>query len=98
MSFYKPKDPCSNPVPPSSGTSISVRPVEPWEGPMIGRPCKITYKDETTNMGRFIAFTTDFMELQDGIGQYPVAIVELEDGAVQVVYAEQIQFMDRRWK
>lgn len=47
-------------------------------------------------MGRFIAFATDFMELQDGIGQYPVAIVELEDGIVQVVYVEQIQFMDRR--
>lgn len=95
MSFYKPEDLSANPLLPSSGTSV-LRPVEPWEIPMRGRPCKITYKDETTSMGRFIAFATDFMELQDGIGQYPVAIVELEDGTVQVVYVEQIQFMDRR--
>jgi len=80
---------------PERGSSV-LRPVEPWEIPMRGRPCKITYKDETTSMGRFIAFATDFMELQDGIGQYPVAIVELEDGTVQVVYVEQVQFMDRR--
>ena len=97
MIFYKPEDLCADPLLPSCGMSV-LRPVEPWEIPMRGRPCKITYKDEGFAMGRFIAFTTDFMELQDGIGQYPVAIVELEDGTVQVVYAEQIQFTDRKEK
>lgn len=95
MSFYKPEDLCANPLLPSNSTSV-LRPVEPWEIPMRGRPCKITYMDESFEMGRFIAFATDFLELQDGIGQYPVAIVELEDGTVQVVYVEQIQFMDRK--
>lgn len=69
-----------------------------WEDAMRGRPCKITFRDESTMMGRFLSFSTDFEELRDGIGQMPVALVELDNGEVKVVYAEQIQFMDRRWK
>lgn len=97
MSFYKPEDLSANPLLPSSGTSV-LRPVEPWEIPMCGRPCKITFRDESTMMGRFLSFSTDFEKLRDGIGQMPVALVELDNGEVKVVYAEQIQFMDRRWK
>lgn len=71
---------------------------EPRADGMRGRPCKITFRDESTMMGRFLSFSTDFEELRDGIGQMPVALVELDNGEVKVVYAEQIQFMDRRWK
>lgn len=84
---------CKN-FPPRSGTSV-IRPIEPWEVPLNGRPCVVTYRYGEQSKAVFRAFSTDYEELNDGVGLYPVAIVELEDGTLEAVYVEQVRFTDR---
>jgi hypothetical protein len=45
--------------------------------------------------GFLLAWSTDFEELRDGVGQCPVGIVEMSDGNVRIVPAERIRFTDR---
>lgn len=46
-------------------------------------------------IGYFHCFSVQYEELRDGIGVYPVAIVELPDGSVVEPLADEIQFLDR---
>lgn len=40
--------------------------------------CRLS-KDDPWKGGRLLAWSIDFQELRDGVGQYPVAIVEFDD-------------------
>ncbi len=42
----------------------------------------------------FHGFGLDFEELNDGVGNYTVAIVELPDGTVELVSVDRIQFIN----
>jgi hypothetical protein len=47
--------------------------------------------------GRILAWSTDFEDLQDGKGQYPVAIIEdLESGKVHSIPVELIRFCEHQ--
>ena len=46
-------------------------------------------------VGYFHCFSVQYEELGDGIGLYPVAIVELPDGRIIEPLADEIQFLDR---
>ena len=48
-----------------------------------------------TQKAYFHEWSIECEELQDGIGQYPVAIVELQDGTVYTVETNKIKFIDR---
>lgn len=41
----------------------------------------------------FLAWGQDYEELVDGAAHFPVAIVEKDDGAVELVYAKLIRFL-----
>jgi len=41
----------------------------------------------------FHQFTTDYEELQSGVGQFPAAIVEYADGTIESVPVSLIQFV-----
>lgn len=41
----------------------------------------------------FHAWTTQFEELRDGVGQSPAAIVERETGEIEIIPAENIEFV-----
>jgi hypothetical protein len=43
----------------------------------------------------FHKWTVDWEELSQGITHFPVAIVEKDDGTIEVVPARQIQFIDK---
>ncbi len=46
--------------------------------------------------GRLLAWSTDYEELRDGVGQYPVAIVEdLESGRVHSLSVHMISFGEK---
>ena len=42
----------------------------------------------------FHCFSTAFEELRNGVGQFPAAIVEYENGTVETVFADRIRFLD----
>lgn len=44
--------------------------------------------------GYFHRFSVDYEELQSGVGSYPVAIVEYNDGTVESIFLPLIQFME----
>lgn len=46
-------------------------------------------------VGYFHCFSVQYEEMRDGIGVYPVAIVELPDGRIIEPLADEIQFLDR---
>ena len=79
--------------PPRSDQCV-IRHIEPWKVPLNGRPCVVTYRDGEQSKAVFRAFSTDYEELNDGVGQYPVAIVELDDGSLDAVYVNQVRFTD----
>ena len=43
--------------------------------------------------GRLLAWGTDYEELSSGLGHFPAAIIELDDGSVVVVPAVNIRFL-----
>jgi len=67
------------------------RPVEVGWGPSVNGKEQVA----PTRVGSFDTFTTDFEELQDGVGQYPAAIVEFGDGTVKTLPLWRIRFLDR---
>ena len=75
-----------------------IRVLAPWEIPLNGRTCIVTYRDGEQSEAIFRAFGSEYEELNNGVGQYPVAIVELKDGSLQSVYVEQVRFVDREVK
>ena len=48
----------------------------------------------TGEIGYFHQFGTDYGEYEVGPGNFPIAIVEMPDGEVKLVYAEFIKFID----
>ena len=45
-------------------------------------------------IGNFHAFGCDFEDLDHGVGNYSTAIVEMENGKIENVAVENIQFID----
>lgn len=85
-------------LPPNSATS-ALRLPEPWEIPLYGRPCIVTYSDGIEDKAIFRSFGLDYECLGTGkTVQYSSAIIELEDGTLDSVYVEQIKFTDREKK
>lgn len=72
----------------------TLRPVARWEVPMYGRPCVVTYRGGEQKKVVFRALGSDYEDLNGGVGQFPAAIVELEDGSLESVYVEQVRFTD----
>lgn len=65
------------------------------------RKCQGKYYTRTEGwkefeVGYFHCFSVQYEELGDGIGLYPVAIVELPDGRIVEPLADEIQFLDRQ--
>ncbi len=44
--------------------------------------------------GYFHEWGTDYEELQGGVGQFPIAIIEKDDGTIVTPHAELIKFVD----
>lgn len=44
--------------------------------------------------GVFHKWTTDYEELENGVGIYPAAIIEKSDGQITVEYAGSVRFLD----
>ena len=57
----------------------------------IGRPVEVSDGD----VGRFHCFGTDFEQLDSGLAQYPVAIIELDNGTLRIVPVQWVKFLDR---
>ena len=72
----------------------TLRPVAQWKVPMYGRPCVVTYRGGEQKKAVFRTFGTDFEEFESGPGMFPVAVVELENGMLDSVYVNQVQFTD----
>ena len=47
-------------------------------------------------IAKFHQFGFDYEEYEDGIGNFSVAIIELEDGKIKMVRADMIQFVEVR--
>ena len=45
--------------------------------------------------GHFHGWTTDYEELNNGVGQYPAGVIELADGTIVVAAASCMKFLDR---
>lgn len=58
------------------------------------QPLKNKYERVLDFTGLFHCFSTDYDEFNDGPAMYPVAIVELSDGSIEVVNAGLIRFID----
>lgn len=60
------------------------------------RLCKVIFGTEERT-ARFHCFSTNYEELRDGVGQYPVAIVEyvngVDKGTIAIEYASDIKFI-----
>ena len=61
---------------------------------MYGRPCVVTYRGGEQKKAVFRTCGTDFEEFENGPGMFPVAVVELENGMLDSVYVNQVQFTD----
>lgn len=67
------------------------------------RKCKGIYQifngedwvDKYFTRGLFHGFSVDYRELHNGVGIFPVAIVELEEGKIIVIPADNISFTDK---
>ena len=78
-------------------TTVNIMPAS------IGRPVEVGHRPSIdgskqvgpVRVGSFHTFTTDYEELQDGVGQYPAAIVEFGDGTVKTFPLYRIRFLDR---
>lgn len=57
-----------------------------------GQPAK--WKIADIGEATFRQFGLEFEELQGGVGNYSVAIVEWTDGRVEMVRADRIRFLD----
>ena len=60
---------------------------------------KAVYNKPGDNPHKFdvyvLGFSTNYEELRDGVGQYPVAIIEHMSGMVECVYINTITFVDQ---
>ncbi len=59
---------------------------------MIGvkdRDGSLSYK------GKFHCWSINYEEFNDGIGNYPCAIIEKDDGSIEIEDAASVQFLDR---
>lgn len=54
---------------------------------------KISRTETEEIEGNFLAWGSDFEEMNDGIGQYPVAIIEKDDGTVCYHPASRVRFL-----
>ncbi len=73
---------------------------EPDNG--TGRPCEYFVKSNQPNLGikdegewkkgTFLQWTVDYEQFESGPGMFPEAIIEDEDGGVQLVYAKYVRF------
>lgn len=45
-------------------------------------------------IGTFLAFSTDYEELEQGVGNYPVMLVEKEDGTIGSASIEMVRFLN----
>jgi hypothetical protein len=79
-------------------TTVNIMPAS------IGRPVEvrgpsyaINGKEQATSVrvGTFHTFTTDYEQLEGGVGQYPAAVVEFGDGTVEIFPVWRIKFLDR---
>lgn len=62
------------------------------------RPCRAevhTGSFWTTVHGRFHGWGVDFEELENGVGNFTVAIIELDDGQIIEALPDRIKFLDR---
>jgi hypothetical protein len=60
-----------------------------WNGVIRG------YEYHKDTQAIFHQFTTDYQELEGGVGNYPIALIELENGTVIGVPVDCITFVDR---
>ncbi len=58
------------------------------------QPLKNKYERVLDFTGLFHCFSTNYDEFNDGPAMYPVAIVELSDGTIEIVNAGLIRFID----
>jgi hypothetical protein len=73
------------------------------------RPCKFNERirgayDETTHrskiietvsVGTWLSWGTDFYEFESGGAEYSAGIIEMEDGKIKLIRADDIQFTDK---
>ncbi len=62
-------------------------------GGIVTRPVMVN-KQGTEREAVFHGFGLDFEELNDGVGSYTVAIVEMPDGTVELVPVDLVQFIN----
>lgn len=98
LGFWESKDELRKVLESKKSEIPLIRVLGPWEIPLNGRACVVTYRDGERSEAVFRAFGSEYEELNNGVGQYPVAIVELKDGSLQSVYVEQVRFVDREAK
>jgi len=60
------------------------------------RPCEVQVVCETPRKGHLIGLSVDHDELENGVGHFPVGIVEYEDGHLGSVYVRHIRMTDQR--
>jgi hypothetical protein len=51
------------------------------------------YEEEFKNKGHFLTWGTSWEEVGDGVGNFTIAIVELEDGTLQEVLISNLKFI-----
>lgn len=51
------------------------------------------FEKQKSGEAKFLAFGVDFEELENGVGPYSTAILELPDGFVRNLPVEQIEFI-----
>lgn len=52
------------------------------------------YKTKEIKRGKFHQWGVSYEEFESGAGNYSAAIVELEDGSVELLCAERIKFVE----
>lgn len=57
--------------------------------PETNRPTRVEF-----GVGELVAYSTDFEELRDGVGLFPVGVVELPDGRIESFALPNIRFID----
>jgi len=65
-----------------------MRTVQVYKPGLVGGPRTPDY------IGMFHKWGVDYEELNDGVGTYSVAIVELDDGQIRLPYASMVQFIN----
>jgi len=61
---------------------------------MIRRRCEVQAGCETPRNGYFLGLGCDYEQLDDGVGIFPVGIVEFADGHLKSIYVGNIKLLD----